>query len=105
MLFFYEKDKIIETHDRTNLRKRKQDFFSVTIYNKITQEDQMKERQGDMSIQLIQQAKKPGAPLHLFNPLVIKIITEGGSIMNYRMERILIMALVLLLTKIPIPQV
>ena len=32
------------------------------------------------------QAKKPGAPLHLFNPLVIKIITEGGSIMDYRME-------------------
>lgn len=32
------------------------------------------------------QAKKPGAKLHLFNPLVIKIITEGGSIMNYRME-------------------
>ncbi len=32
------------------------------------------------------QAKKPGAKLHLFSPLVIKIITEGGSIMNYRME-------------------
>ncbi|MCX4345326.1 MAG: AraC family transcriptional regulator [Kineothrix sp.] len=32
------------------------------------------------------QAKKPGAKLHLFNPLVIKIITEGGSIMDYRME-------------------
>lgn len=32
------------------------------------------------------QAKKLGAKLHLFNPLVIKIITEGGSIMNYRME-------------------
>lgn len=32
------------------------------------------------------QAKKPGARLHLFNPLVIKIITEGGSVMDYRME-------------------
>lgn len=32
------------------------------------------------------QAKKQGAKLHLFNPLVIKIITEGGSIMDYRME-------------------
>lgn len=32
------------------------------------------------------QAKKLGAKLHLFSPLVIKIITEGGSIMNYRME-------------------
>lgn len=32
------------------------------------------------------QAKKPGAKLHLFNPLAIKIITEGGSIMDYRME-------------------
>lgn len=31
-------------------------------------------------------AKKQGAKLHLFNPLVIKIITEGGSIMDYRME-------------------
>lgn len=32
------------------------------------------------------QAKKKGAKLHLFNPLVIKIITEGGSIMDYKME-------------------
>lgn len=32
------------------------------------------------------QAKNKGAKLHLFNPLVIKIITEGGSIMDYRME-------------------
>ncbi|MDE7429313.1 MAG: AraC family transcriptional regulator [Lachnospiraceae bacterium] len=32
------------------------------------------------------QAKKPGAKLHLFNPLVIKITMEGGSIMDYRME-------------------
>lgn len=32
------------------------------------------------------QAKDRGAKLHLFNPLVIKIITEGGSIMDYRME-------------------
>lgn len=32
------------------------------------------------------QAKDKGAKLHLFNPLVIKIITEGGSIMDYRME-------------------
>ena len=32
------------------------------------------------------QAKKPGAKLHLFNPLVIKIITEGGSVMDYRFE-------------------
>lgn len=33
------------------------------------------------------QAKRKGTELHLFNPLVIKIIMEGGSIMNYRMER------------------
>ena len=32
------------------------------------------------------QVKKPGAKLHLFNPLVIKITMEGGSIMDYRME-------------------
>lgn len=33
-----------------------------------------------------QQAKKQGAQLQLFNPLVIKIILEGGSVMDYRME-------------------
>lgn len=32
------------------------------------------------------QARKKGTKLHLFNPLVIKIILEGGSIMDYRME-------------------
>ncbi len=32
------------------------------------------------------QAKRKGAKIHLFNPLVIKIILEGGSIMDYRME-------------------
>ncbi|MDE6844489.1 MAG: AraC family transcriptional regulator [Lachnospiraceae bacterium] len=32
------------------------------------------------------QAKQKGAKLHLFNPLVIKIKMEGGSIMDYRME-------------------
>ena len=32
------------------------------------------------------QAKHKGAKLHLFNPLVIKIILEGGSIMDYRIE-------------------
>lgn len=32
------------------------------------------------------QARQKGAKLHLFNPLVIKIIMEGGSIMDYRME-------------------
>lgn len=32
------------------------------------------------------QAKKKGSKLRLFNPLVIKIILEGGSIMDYRME-------------------
>lgn len=32
------------------------------------------------------QAKHKGARLHLFNPLVIKIILEGGSVMDYRME-------------------
>ena len=32
------------------------------------------------------QAKKKGTKLHLFNPLVIKIILEGGSIMDYRIE-------------------
>ena len=32
------------------------------------------------------QAKRKGARLHLFNPLVIKITVEGGSIMDYRME-------------------
>ncbi len=33
------------------------------------------------------QAKGKGATLHLFNPLVIKITMEGGSIMDYRMEQ------------------
>lgn len=32
------------------------------------------------------QAKQGGAKLHLFNPLVIKITLEGGSIMDYRIE-------------------
>ncbi len=32
------------------------------------------------------QAKRKGVKLHLFNPLVIKIIVEGGSIMDYRIE-------------------
>ena len=32
------------------------------------------------------QAKRKGAKLHLFNPLVIKIILEGGSVMDYRIE-------------------
>lgn len=32
------------------------------------------------------QAKRKGVSLHLFNPLVIKIIVEGGNIMDYRME-------------------
>lgn len=32
------------------------------------------------------QAKQKGTKLQLFNPLVIKIIMEGGSIMDYRME-------------------
>lgn len=32
------------------------------------------------------QAKRKGAKLHLFNPLVIKITLEGGSIMDYRIE-------------------
>ena len=32
------------------------------------------------------QAKQKGTNLHLFNPLVIKITLEGGSIMDYRME-------------------
>lgn len=32
------------------------------------------------------QAKHKGAKLHLFNPLVIKIILDGGSIMDYRIE-------------------
>lgn len=32
------------------------------------------------------QAKRKGTKLHLFNPLVIKIIVEGGSIMDYRIE-------------------
>ncbi len=32
------------------------------------------------------QARQKGAILHLFNPLVIKITIEGGSIMDYRME-------------------
>lgn len=33
------------------------------------------------------QARQKGAKLHLFNPLVIKLIMEGGSIMDYRMEQ------------------
>lgn len=32
------------------------------------------------------QAKRKGATLHLFSPLVIKISLEGGSIMDYRIE-------------------
>ena len=32
------------------------------------------------------QAKQKGTTIHLFNPLVIKITLEGGSIMDYRME-------------------
>lgn len=32
------------------------------------------------------QAKHKGTGLHLFNPLVIKITLEGGSIMDYRIE-------------------
>lgn len=32
------------------------------------------------------QAKCRGAELHLFNPLVIKIMVEGGNIMDYRIE-------------------
>ena len=32
------------------------------------------------------QAKLPGATLRMFNPLVIKIILEGGTVMNYRIE-------------------
>ena len=32
------------------------------------------------------QAKRKGAKLHLFNPLVIKITLEGGSIMDYKLE-------------------
>lgn len=32
------------------------------------------------------QARKKGTKLHLFNPLVIKIILEGGSVMDYRIE-------------------
>lgn len=32
------------------------------------------------------QAKRKGTKLHLFHPLVIKIILEGGNIMDYRME-------------------
>lgn len=32
------------------------------------------------------QAKQKGAKIRLFNPLVIKISLEGGSIMDYRME-------------------
>lgn len=32
------------------------------------------------------QARQKGTKLHLFNPLVIKIILEGGSIMDYRIE-------------------
>ncbi len=32
------------------------------------------------------QAKHKSAKLHLFNPLVIKIMVEGGSIMDYKIE-------------------
>ncbi|MDE6128055.1 MAG: AraC family transcriptional regulator [Lachnospiraceae bacterium] len=32
------------------------------------------------------QAKQKGTKLHLFNPLVIKMILEGGSVMDYRIE-------------------
>lgn len=32
------------------------------------------------------QAKQKGMQLHLFNPLVIKITLEGGSVMDYRIE-------------------
>lgn len=32
------------------------------------------------------QAKRKGTKLHLFNPLVIKIILEGGNVMDYRIE-------------------
>lgn len=32
------------------------------------------------------QAKQKGTRLHLFNPLVIKITLEGGSVMDYRIE-------------------
>ena len=32
------------------------------------------------------QAKRKGTELHLFNPIVIKITMEGGSIMNYRIN-------------------
>lgn len=32
------------------------------------------------------QAKQKGTKIHLFNPLVIKITLEGGSIMDYRIE-------------------
>lgn len=32
------------------------------------------------------QAKRKGTKLRLFNPLVIKIILEGGSVMDYRIE-------------------
>lgn len=32
------------------------------------------------------QAKQKGTKLHLFNPLAIKIILEGGSVMDYRIE-------------------
>lgn len=33
------------------------------------------------------QAKSKGIQLRLFNPLIIKIIMEGGTIMDYRIER------------------
>lgn len=32
------------------------------------------------------QAKQKGTKLHLFNPLVIKITLEGGSVMDYKIE-------------------
>lgn len=31
-------------------------------------------------------ARQKGAKLHLFSPLVIKIVLEGGNVMDYRME-------------------
>ena len=34
------------------------------------------------------QAKKRGAQLFMYNPLVIKIIIEGGNMMDYRIEKV-----------------
>lgn len=36
----------MQKNDRANLRKLKQDFFTATIYNEITQGEQIKEGQG-----------------------------------------------------------